>query len=151
MTYALPYATLTLDQALVAFRQQHGLEIKYRAMRPEAQVHYEQHDMVHVLFGLDTSMRQEAQADGWTLFGTTITGREIGEFFALPEEAELVRELGWWKVARDYLAAIPDYARIALKARHLRRKWPWSDNSAYRRQTVATIRETFGIEKALNA
>lgn len=151
MTQPLPYSDLALEDALIAFRTEHGLEAKFQAMRSEARPQYERHDMVHVLFGLDTSMRQEAQADGWTLFGTDISRAEIGEFFALPEEAELVRELGWWSVARGYLAAIPDYLRIAVKARRLRRRWPWSNNAAYRSVRVAAIRAEFGIAEALRA
>lgn len=151
MTHALPFAELPLDAALTAFRREHGLEDKYHAMRPEARGHYERHDMVHVLFGLDTSMRHEAHADGWTLFGTDISRAQIGEFFGLPEEAELLRELGWWSVAKGYLAAVPDYARIAFKSRRMRRKWPWSNNGAYRGMTVGAIRREFGILEALQA
>lgn len=151
MTQALPYAELPLDIALTAFRQNHGLEDKFQTMRPEARPHYERHDMVHVLFGLDTSMRQEAHADGWTLFGTDISRAQISEFFGLPEEAELLRELGWWSVAKGYLAAVPDYARIAFKSRRMRRKWPWSDNAPYRQVKVGAIRREFGILEALQA
>ncbi len=149
MTQQLPYSDLTLEEALEAFRQEHGLDEKYRDMRPEAQHHYELHDMVHVLFGLDTSMRQEAQADGWTLLGTDISRRDIREFFDLPEERELIDELGWWAITKGYLRAIPDYFRIAWQSRKLRKKWRWSDNAQYRRTTVEAIRREFGIGRAL--
>lgn len=149
MAQQLPYSDLTLGEALLVFRKEHGLDAKYRDMRQEAQHHYELHDMVHVLWGLDTSMRQEAQADGWTLLGTDISRRDIREFFDLPEEKELIDELGWWAIAKGYVRAIPDYFRIFWQSRKLRKKWRWSDNAAYRSKRVDDIRREFGIRRAL--
>lgn len=149
MARQLPYSDLTLDEALGAFRKEYGLEAMYRDMREDAQIHFERHDIVHVLFGLDTSIRQEAQADGWTFFGTDISGRDIRDFFDLPEEKELIREIGWWEITKAYLRGIPDYIRIALQSRKLNRKWPWSDNTDYRSRRVAEIRREFGIRQAL--
>lgn len=151
MTTKLPYADLSLDAALAEFRKEHGLDQKYAVMRAEAQLHFERHDIVHVLFGLDTSIRQEAQADGWTLFGTDISGRDIRDFFKLPEEQELIKDVGLLTIARGYLAAIVDYPRIAWQSRKLHKKWRWSDNRAYRDWSVSAIREEFGIGRALKA
>ena len=147
--HPLPYDDLTLEQALEAFRIQYGLADKYQAMREEAREHYERHDMVHVLFGLDTSMAHEAQADGWTLFGTDISRQHIREFFGLPEEKELVAQLGLWSIAKGYVGAIPEYFRIAWRSRRLMRKWRWSDNAAYRSKPVDVIRREFGIDRVL--
>ncbi|MDJ0644199.1 MAG: hypothetical protein QNJ15_15405 [Erythrobacter sp.] len=149
MTDRLPYSDLTLDEALATFRQEHDLDAKYRDMRKEAQMHFERHDIVHVLFGLDTSIRQEAQADGWTLFGTDISRRDIGEFFDLPEEKALIDEIGWWAITKAYFRGVPDYFRIAWQSRKLSKKWRWSDNAAYRSMRVAEIRREFGIRRAL--
>ncbi len=149
MAQALPYSDLTLDEALQSFRKENGLDEKYRDMRPEAQHHFERHDIVHVLFGLDTSIRQEAQADGWTLFGTDISRRDIRDFFDLPEEKELIDEIGWWAITKAYFRGVPDYFRIAWQSRRLRKKWRWADNSEYRSSTVGAIRREFGIERAL--
>ncbi|MBD2842330.1 hypothetical protein IB285_08685 [Erythrobacter sp. KMU-140] len=118
-------------------------------MRKTAQEHFERHDIIHVLFGLDTSMRQEAQADGWTLFGTDISIGDIKAFFDLPEEKELIEDIGWWPITKTYFRAFPDYFRIAWKSRKLRKKWKWAGNRAYRSKTVAAIRREFGILRAL--
>lgn len=151
MARRLPYANLTLDEALDAFRKEHDLDAKYRGMRAGAQMHFERHDMVHVLFGLDTSIREEAQADGWTIFGTDISLRDIGEFLKLPEEKELIEEIGWWEITKAYFRGVPDYVRIAWQSRKLRKKWRWSENAAYRTKRVAEIRQEFGIRRALSA
>ena len=149
MAHLRSYEDFTLEEALFEFRRAHGLDEKYAAMRAEAQTHYEHHDMVHVLFGLDTTMRQEAQADGWTIFATDITRRDIREFFALPEEKQLVAQLGIWSIAKGYLLAIPDFIRIAWRSRRLKRKWRWTENAAYRSMKVGAIRREFGIDRAL--
>ncbi|WP_298465125.1 hypothetical protein [uncultured Erythrobacter sp.] len=149
MTRQLPYSDLTLEEALDAFRKENNLEAKYRDMREEAQTHFERHDIIHVLFGLDTSIRQEAQADGWTLFGTDISLRHIREFFDLPEEKELIEDIGWWEITKAYFRGIPDYFRIAWQSRKLRKKWRWSDHAAYRSRRVGEIRQEFGIKRAL--
>lgn len=149
MDNQLPYSDLTLDEALAVFRKDNDLDVKYREMREEAQLHFERHDIVHVLFGLDTSIRQEAQADGWTLFGTDISRRDIRDFFDLPEEKELITEIGWWEITKAYFRGIPDYVRIAWQSRKLHKKWRWSDNAAYRSKLVADIRREFGIRRAI--
>lgn len=139
------FGDLPLHAALAAFRERHGLTAKYLAVRPEARIHYERHDMVHILFGLDTTMRQEALADGWTLFGTDISRDEIREFFDLPEEKDLIKEIGLMKIVFAYLRAVPDYFRIAWRSRRMAQKWRWSDNADYRTRLVADIRREFGI------
>lgn len=149
MTQQLPYSDLTLNEALAAFREENGLDAKYRDMREEAQLHFERHDIVHVLFGLDTSIRQEAQADGWTIFGTDISRRDIRDFFDLPEEKQLIDEIGWWEITKAYFRGIPDYFRIAWQSRKLNKKWRWSENAAYRSRRVAEVRREFGIGEAL--
>ncbi|NQX94179.1 MAG: hypothetical protein HRT64_04545 [Erythrobacter sp.] len=123
--------------------------MKYRGMSPEAQALFERHDMIHVLFGLSTDVRDEAKADGWTLLGSDISFAEIRRFAALPEEKELVQELGWAHIAKAFLRAIPDYAVMAWRSRRLTKRWRWADNAQYRDRTVAAIRREFGIDAAL--
>jgi len=149
MSETYSYADLTLNDALKAFRREHGLEAKYATMTETAQDHFARHDTVHVLFGLDTSIRQEAQADGWTLFGTDIKMREISEFMALPEEKELISEIGLGPIVKGYLSAFIDYPKIVWRARRLRKKWPWSGNTQFRDWTVRDIRREFGIDRVL--
>ncbi|WP_432200816.1 hypothetical protein ACRAQ7_00650 [Erythrobacter sp. W53] len=149
MSNKLPYADLSLEEALELFRADNDLSAKYRDMRSEAQQHFERHDIVHVLFGLDTTMREEAQADAWTLLGTDVSWRDIADFAALPEEKELVGDIGWWPITKAYFRGLPDYARIAWRSRKLRKKWSWADYAPYLSLRVSLIRREFGIDKAL--
>ena len=104
-----------------------------------------------MLFGLDTSLRHEARADGWTLIASDVTWRDIRTFMKLTEEQDLIAEIGPWAIARVFVGALPDYLAMAWCARRLRKKWPWAANESYRDRTVAEIRNEFGIDQALNA
>ncbi len=148
-TQPLPYASDTLDDALIAFRRAHGLERKYCDMSEVAQTHFERHDIIHVLFGLDTSLCDEAKADGWTLLGSDVSWRELREFSKLPEEQQLLGELGWRGVVSAVWQALPDYAGMVWRSRRLTKRWPWSNNARYRAMKVGTIRTEFGIDAAL--
>ncbi|MEL7189440.1 MAG: hypothetical protein AAGK17_07800 [Pseudomonadota bacterium] len=145
----LPYAELTLEQALAQFRADSGLTHKYDAMSAEAQAHFERHDIIHVLFGLSTSLREEAQADGWTLVASDIGFNDIRQFMRLPEEKDVLAEVGFLALLKGFFASIPDYAKIAWRSRKMSKKWRWSDNAEYRQCKVAAIREEFGIAAAL--
>lgn len=150
MTPSLPYSSHTLDEALLAFRREHGLETKYCEMSEEAQILFERHDIIHVLFGLSTELRDEAKADGWTLLGSDISFGEVRKFAALPEEKELLQDLGWAALVKGLLRALPDYAGMAWRARRLNKRWRWADNAQYRDMPVAEIRREFGIDAALS-
>lgn len=145
----LPYAELTLEEALVQFRAENGLTHKYDAMSAKAQKHFERHDIIHVLFGLSTSLREEAQADGWTLVASDIGLQDIRTFMQLPEEKDVLKEVGWWALTKGFVASLPDYVSIAWRSRKMRKKWRWSDNAQYRQQNVSAIRQEFGIARAL--
>ena len=145
----LPYATNTLSEALIAFRRENGLDAKYAGMSEEAQTLFERHDIIHVLFGLTTSLRDEAKADGWTLLGSDVSWSELREFMNLPEEQEIVSEIGWRGVVKAVWQALPDYASMLWRARRLNKRWRWSDNASYRTQQVSAIRKEFGIDAAL--
>ena len=145
----LPYADLSLEDALVLFRSENGLSEKYDELSAAARAHYKRHDIIHVLFGLDTSIRQEAQADGWTLLASDISWADIKAFMALPEEKELIAEIGWWTLTTGFLRALPDYVSMAWRSRRMRKKWRWSAHQAYLQRSVGEIRAEFGIERAL--
>jgi hypothetical protein len=121
------------------------LEQKLECARPEARALMDRHDVIHVLFGLDTSLRQEAMVDLWTLFGTTARLSELLAYLRLPEEQQILAEIGAWRIAVTTLKAIPDAFRIAGAARRLRRKWPWREHENLLDRPLNEVREGFGV------
>ena len=146
----LPYANLTLEEALRSFRRDHALTDAYDGMSPEAQLHFERHDIIHVLFGLDTSMKQEVLADGWALFGTDISRRDVLDTMKLTETSALMAEIGWARALVAYLTALPAFLQVAFLSRKLHKKWHWAFAARYRSCKVADIRREFGIGHALS-
>jgi hypothetical protein len=136
---------MTLRDALAQFRRVSGLEQKLECARPEARALMDRHDVIHVLFGLDTSLRQEAMVDLWTLFGTTARLSELLDYLRLPEEQQILAEIGAWRIAVTTLKAIPDAFRIAGAARRLRRKWPWREHENLLDRPLNEVREGFGV------
>lgn len=138
-----PAATLRAE--LGRFRAEHGLSQKLAAASPRARELMDRHDVLHVLFGLDTSLRQEAMVDLWTVFGSTARWADMVEYLRLPEEQEILREIGFWRVVATALAAAPDAVRIACAARRLKRKWPWDGHRALLDRPVTELRAEFGV------
>ena len=89
---------ISLRTALDQFRDQEGLTEKYANTGPESQALLDQHDVIHVLFGTDTSFLQEARTDYWTLFGSDAKWADLKKYFDLPEQKELLDELGIPKI-----------------------------------------------------
>lgn len=138
---------LSLRDALERFRADAGIDGKFAAAGPDSRDLLDRHDVIHVLFGLDTSIRQEAMADFWTLFGTDAKFADLRKYFDLPEQQELVDEFGWPKLVALTLASLPQAVRIAFRARKLKRKWPWNEYQRYLDVPVTQIRREFGIDR----
>ncbi len=145
LSYQSPQARFTLREALAQFRETSGLTEKTALARAEARVLMDQHDAVHVVFGLDASLRQEALVDLWTVFGTTARASELIEYLRLPEEQEILAQIGWPRVLWTTLRAVPDLFRVAAAARRLRKKWPWRHDRALLDRPLHELREEYGV------
>ena len=53
---------------------------------------FHDHDLTHVIFGCDTSLKGEILLNPWILFGTTITRSELSAYAADPEVKRLNQE-----------------------------------------------------------
>lgn len=137
---------LSLREALNQFRKGAGLDSKFAAASPDSKTLLEQHDVIHVLFGLDTSIKQEAMADYWTLFGTDARFAELRKYFDLPEQKELVAEFGWPNLIMSTIRSLPNAIRIAICSRKMKRKWSWNNYKRYLDIPVSDIRREYGID-----
>ena len=60
-----------------------------------------EHDVTHVIFGMDTSLEQEAGLDTWLLFGCQFKWRYLRGYSQLPEIKALYQALiaeGGWRL-----------------------------------------------------
>jgi hypothetical protein len=143
--YQHPDTRLTLREGLAQFRAANGLTAKVAAARAPARALMDRHDALHVVFGLDTSLRQEALVDLWTVFGTTARLNDMIEYLRLPEEQAILAEIGYWRVDATIVQAIPDAFRVAWAARRLTKKWPWQEHDALLDRGLDELRREFGV------
>ena len=113
---------------------------------PEGRSFFRSHDLVHVIFGCSTDLLNEAMADSWTLFGTTVGFSQFLAFLKLEDHKQLIREVGLPKAIVTFLRAIPLMVRIFFRSRRMNQKWPWRGYDAYLDILLKAIRNEFGIQ-----
>lgn len=128
---------------------------EYRANNPELDVARERagpaaeffrcHDIAHVVFGCDTSLLGEALADGWTLFGTSVTLRQFLGFLGIEDHQAIIRKVGRWVAIKTFVRSVPRLLVVSYRSVRMKRRWPWSDFDPYWDLTLVEIRRQFGI------
>jgi hypothetical protein len=108
-----------------------------------------EHDVSHVIFGMDTSLEQEAGLDTWVLLGCQFRWRYIRRYSNLPEIRALYRSLvadcGWSLFPRLYWKCLGMQWRIFRRTRKMKSKWPFQFPEAWLDQPVAMLREEHGV------
>ena len=109
------------------------------------------HDASHVIFGLDTSLEEEALLDTWLLCGCSYKFSYLASYAKLPELKELTKKLlkevgvtGFFKL---YKSVIPTKLKIAFKnSRKMKKKWPFKHPEEFLDRKISDLREEFGIK-----
>ena len=108
-----------------------------------------EHDATHVIFGMDTSLEQEAGLDTWLIFGCQYRWRYLRGYAQLPEIKALYKALtkngGWFLLLRLYLKCIGLKWRIIRRTRRMTHKWPFQFPEAWLDQSIASLRAQHGI------
>ena len=111
------------------------------------------HDATHVIFGLDTSLEEEAMLDCWIFFG--------GDYFKVAMEYfkgsldiketnkkvfDLVKEVGYLKYTYLYLRVIfQKWPKIFLRTRKMK-KWSYFFPSDFLEKKISDLRKDFNIK-----
>ena len=110
------------------------------------------HDATHVIFGLDTSLEEEAMLDCWVLFGGNVL-QVIKEFYKgsldLKETNEkvydLAKEVGYLKYTYLYLRVIfQKWPKIFFRTRKMK-KWDYFFSLNLLNSKISKIREDYNI------
>ena len=111
------------------------------------------HDATHVIFGLDTSLEEEAMLDCWVIFGGDVF-KIIKEFYKgsldLKETNEkvfdLVKEVGYLKYTYLYLKVIfQKWPKIFFRTRRMK-KWSYFFPSDFLEKKISDLRKDFNIK-----
>lgn len=108
-----------------------------------------EHDVTHVIFGMDTSLEQEAGLDTWLLFGCQFKWRYLRGYSQLPEikalYQALIAEGGWRLFLRLYWKCFGLKWRVLRRTRRMSHKWPFQFPEAWLDQPILALRDRHGI------
>ena len=151
-----PHAHLAYQEQDSALTLAEGLEEYYAAnvgkvvrpkdLPPESFALFRSHDMCHVIFGLDTTLDDEALADTRTLFSCDVGVRRYSAYLTQDKQAKaIIKELGYLKSVWVTVLAIPRICRAAREAWRMNKRWPWEAPDSYQARSLADLRREFGI------
>ena len=108
-----------------------------------------EHDATHVIFGMDTSLEQEAGLDTWLIFGCQYQWRYLRGYAQLPEIKALYKALtkdgGWFLLIKLYWKCLGLKWRIIRRTRRMTHKWPFQFPEEWLEHPVAALRALHGI------
>jgi ubiquinone biosynthesis protein Coq4 len=90
------------------------------------------HDICHVIFGLDTTLADEAMVDTRTLLSSDVAVRNSAHCLTVnPEAKALFEEAGYLKYMGITTLAFPRALRATLETWKMPRKWPRTPPPAF--------------------
>lgn len=104
------------------------------------------HDVTHVVFGCDTSIKEETLTDAWTLFGSTVTLKEYMEYLKYPETTQVLAKVGIFKVIWMFILSLPIFFQVIFRTSQMNKKWNFWDYKPYLNCSLRDIREEFNIQ-----
>ena len=114
---------------------------------------FQDHDLTHVIFGCDTSIRGEIILKPWILFGTNISRQELRDY-ANDEEVKRLNKEGIALMGGPLLFTlklvfmVPEFfVTWFLRVRKMKNKWPHSSISdEMLRKRIVDLRREYGIQ-----
>ena len=133
-----------------------GLEEYYRAnlgrvLRPddlsrESRDLFRSHDMCHVIFGLDTTLDDEAMADTRTLLSCDVGFRTYARYLATNEDAKAIfKEVGYLRAIWGTILTLPRLLLAVVEGFRMTKKWRWTPTPADLERPLADLRREYGI------
>ena len=109
---------------------------------------FRSHDMIHVVFGCDTNIHDEALADMWTIFGTDLGFRNYLKYLGPIQEdlKDVVIDAGAFELIWQVISAIPDVFVVFAQSRKMSKKWHWHDHHKYIDRPLNQVRDGLNIK-----
>ncbi|MEZ4317206.1 MAG: hypothetical protein R3F61_06870 [Myxococcota bacterium] len=144
--YQDPHATLTLREGLAEYFASDPTLTDPDDCSPEGAELFRRHDAVHIVFGTNRELEQEAMTDAWTAFGTTAPWSVFREYLAVPEVAAVFADIGVVTSVLGSIRATPSIWRVWRHSRRMREPWPFDGYAAHYDHRLCDLREQYGIE-----
>ena len=113
-------------------------------MSPAAQEFFRCHDVVHVVFGCNVVLDDEAVVKIASILGTT-AGLRVLKGYRLHESLQIYRRLRVRDVALSIVHSVALVPRTVYRCLRQQARWPWAEHQRYLHIPLAEIRRQFGI------
>ena len=139
-------STITLERAIQELRQREETKGNTSVRMPkEMSQTFEQHDVVHVLFGCGTTIKDEIAAHIWMLFGTTAKLNEMHRVVADREHRNVLSGIGHLKLLGIWVSCLPRIFRIMIRCSRMEKRLPLEELEKLKEQPLCEIRRQYGI------
>ena len=145
LKYLEPKSLQTLQEGMQELRAAELDNDASETMAPELARDLDEHDAIHTLFACTTDLKGEVIVHIWTVFGTTMSMRQMRKVNAHDDHKQALRAIGHRKLLGTWLLNLPKILGIALRARHMTRKFPVSGYERYLDKRLCDLREEFRI------
>ena len=115
-------------------------------LAPESAALFRSHDLCHVIFGLDTTLADEAMADIRTLSSCDVGWLRYAKYMTSDPEAKAIfEELGYLRAIGITLWVVPRMVRALFEAMRMPKRWPWEPPAAFETRALSDLRREHGI------
>ena len=146
----LPYLNQNCDLTLREGLELHyGVNPTFKDNTIKAPVFYN-HDLVHVLFGLDTSIENEGLVDTRCMFSTNWGAKKyIVDYFRDPKSIEIIRrimkEAGYIKSIFYGFKSFPNMIKVYFDSRKMYKKWEINPSEEVLDMKLNELRNKYNI------
>ena len=152
MEFLNPNCTQTLQEGLDELYSQNPHVAATSKLKGKS---FQDHDVTHVIFGCDATIRGEIILKPWILFGTDITRQEITDYMN-DEEVKRLNKEGMDLMGGSFVATlklmhiVPQFfITWILRVRKMNKKWPHSGVSDDMfNARIVDLRHEYGIQLA---
>jgi hypothetical protein len=128
------------------YRANDGVVTRPEDLPPESRALFIGHDTGHVIFGLTTSLADEAMADTRILLSTDVGIARYAGYIRSDSQAKAIfKQVGYGRVALHTLATLPRIMLAAFEATRMTKRWPWEPPAAFQARTLGDLRGEFRI------
>jgi len=138
--------SLKLGEAIELLRKTDDPDaVMTESMNSVAAQAFEQHDAVHVIFGLGTSVQDEIAAHVWMTLGTTAKISEMHKAVANAEHRKILSGIGHLKLVGTWLAILPRIFLIALATMRMKKRIAFEELASLKNMKLAEIWLEHGV------
>lgn len=147
LSYQKQESVQTLAEGLEEYyRANAGRVPRPRDLPPESVDLFRSHDMCHVIFGLGTTLCDEALVDTRTMLACDVGVERYIQCLSTDEQAKaLFKKIGYLKSIWATVVAIPQICLALVALWHRKKRWPWEPPDTYQGRTLSELRNEYGI------